>query len=492
MDETESATLTFLTVNDVYDVVPNEQGRGGMAELAALIHHEQLLIPPTNHTLVTINGDFLSASQAGEHYKGAHMIDILNNMKFDYAVYGNHEFDFGSDVLVERVKESKFKWFGSNVREKDTGNTLANALDTVILPIGPNGSIKIGMFGVCTQETPQLSFPGDKVIFQDIFETSKRCIEDLKGKGADVIVALTHVSIAHDKLLAKRVPGIDIIIGGHDHEPFTLYQGNTFIHKSGQNAYWLGHLDFDIRKKAATGKVEIFPEWKMISNRNVTPDASIEALVHKYMAPFQTNDLLEQGARQLAVISKPLITRTSVMRSEESNFGNLVADAIRSELGAQYGLINGGFIRGDTVYEAKTQLTVGIVLKEMPFPRPAVLLRIQGRDLREAIEQHLRTYPLLSGSYPHVSGLRVKYDCTKEPPHVSSLQDDQGHDIDLDEYVTVATTKFISQGGDGCVAWKKASHLATDNAIAQVVIRFLEKQRLVSYPEKEFRLQIIE
>ncbi|KAG9417132.1 hypothetical protein AC1031_001523 [Aphanomyces cochlioides] len=73
----------------------------------------------------------------------------------------------------------------------------------------------------------------------------------------------------------------------------------------------------------------------------------------------------------------------------------------------------------------------------MPFPRPVVLLQCQGRELKEAIEQHLRTYPLLSGSYPHVSDLRVKYDRTKEPPHVSSLQDDQGHDIDLDEYVTL-------------------------------------------------------
>ncbi|KAF0724870.1 hypothetical protein Ae201684P_008495 [Aphanomyces euteiches] len=89
----------------------------------------------------------------------------------------------------------------------------------------------------------------------------------------------------------------------------------------------------------------------------------------------------------------------------------------------------------------------------MPFPRPVVLLRIQGCDLKEAIEQHLRTYPLLSGSYPYVSGLRGKYDRTKErPPHASSLQDDQGHDIDLDEYVTIATTKIISQGGGGCVA----------------------------------------
>ncbi|RHY71397.1 hypothetical protein DYB30_008952 [Aphanomyces astaci] len=490
-----TATLTFLTVNDVYDVVPNEQGRGGMAELATLLQAERAIIPSTHHTLTTINGDFL-----------AHMIDILNRMDIDYAVYGNHEFDFGSDTLVQRVAESKFQWFGSNVRDKATGNVLGNGLDTTLnIPI--DGSIQVGMFGICTPETPQLSFPGDKVEFQDILGTAKRCVDDLKARGADVIIALTHVSIAHDKLLAKRVPGIDVIIGGHDHDPFTLYQGKTFIHKSGQNAYWLGRLDFDIRK--ASGKVTVSPAWKMIANQNVTPDAGVEALVHKYMAPFMTADHLEAGARQLAVLSLPLVTKTSVMRGEESNFGNLVADAVRQELGAQFGVLNGGFVRGDTglsemieseagttsmclVHEAKSQLTVGIVLKEMPFPRPAVLLRIQARDLKEALEQHLRHYPLLSGSFPHVSGLRLTYDRTRDTPEITTFENELGNNVDLDDYVTVATTKFIAGGGDGCVSWKKATLLATDDTIAQVAIRFLEKMRLIAYPEKEGRVTIVD
>jgi 2',3'-cyclic-nucleotide 2'-phosphodiesterase (5'-nucleotidase family) len=104
-------------------------------------------------------------------------------------------------------------------------------------------------------------------------------VQHLKDQGADVILALTHVSLAHDKLVAKRVPGIDIIIGGHDHDPFTLYQGKTFIHKSGQNAYWLGRLDFHILKSIDTHKCVVTPEWKMIANYKMVPDPTIEALV---------------------------------------------------------------------------------------------------------------------------------------------------------------------------------------------------------------------
>ncbi|OQR89862.1 calcineurin-like phosphoesterase [Achlya hypogyna] len=181
------------------------------------------------------------------------------------------------------------------------------------------------------------------------------------------------------------------------------------------------------------------------------------------------------------------------MRGEESSFGNLVADALRSELGAQVGVVNGGFVRGDNVHAAKTTVTVGLLMKEMPFPRPAVLLRIKVRDLKEALEQHLRVYPALSGAFPHVSGLRVVYARSgADGPKISVLQDDAGRDLELDADVTVATTKFVCGGGDGCVAWKKATLLSEHDPIATEVVRFVEKKRILSYPAKEGRLIIVD
>ncbi|KDO17727.1 hypothetical protein SPRG_16820, partial [Saprolegnia parasitica CBS 223.65] len=132
------AKLTILTVNDVYDVAPDAHGMGGMAELATLLQRERAATPASSTLLTTINGDFLSASRAGSYYKGAHMIDLLNHMDIDFAVFGNHEFDFGADVLAQRVQESKFRWFGSNVKERATGGLFANATDTLLLPIGPD------------------------------------------------------------------------------------------------------------------------------------------------------------------------------------------------------------------------------------------------------------------------------------------------------------------------------------------------------------------
>ncbi|KDO23762.1 hypothetical protein SPRG_10539 [Saprolegnia parasitica CBS 223.65] len=480
------ATLTILTVNDVYDVAPDAHGIGGMAELATLLQRERAATPASSTLLTTINGDFLSASRAGSYYKGAHMIDLLNHMDIDFAVFGNHEFDFGADVLAQRVQESKFRWFGSNVKERATGGLFANATDTLLLPIGQDGALKLGIFGICTPETPQLSFPGDRVVFEDLIETSQRCVDSLVAQGADVILALTHVSIAHDKLVARRVPRIDIIIGGHDHDPYTLYQGKTFIHKSGQNANWLGRLDFHIAKDGP--KVLVTPEWKMLLNKGVAPDADITRLVQKYMARFSGDDDAEN--RPIAVLELPLDVQTVVVRGQESSFGNLVADAIRSELGAHVGHVSGGFLRSNTLHAAKTTLTARMIHTDMPIQGPAVLTRIRAGDLQEALLQQLGAYPALSGSFPHVSGVRLVYDSSTRT--MTSFTDEAGNEIDLNAELTVATTQFIAGGGDGCVAWRKGLVVETHDIMANEVIRFVEKQRILAYAATEGRIVILD
>jgi 2',3'-cyclic-nucleotide 2'-phosphodiesterase (5'-nucleotidase family) len=197
-----------------------------------------------------------------------------------------------------------------------------------------------------------------------------------------------------------------------------------------------------------------------------------------------------ENVRVLCTLALPLSTRTAQLRSNESNAGNLIADAIRSELNADFGLINGGFIRGDKIYQAKTNLTIGILNREMPFPRPAVLVRIQARDFQEAILQHLSKYPQLSGSYPHISGLKIVYDASKKK--LIEFKNESGQEIDLNAFVLVATSKFVCEGGDGCISWIKGEVIRIADKIPSVVAEYLMKKRLISYPEQEGRLQILE
>ena len=141
----------------------------------------------------------------------------------------------------------------------------------------------------CDAATLQLSSPGPTVTFAPVVPTAKTVVEALRQAGADVIIALTHLSIAEDRALAQQVPGISVILGGHDHEPITWYEDGTLIHKAGSDAHYLGRIDLTMEKKVTEKgpQVIVTPSWRMIANRGVTPDPGVAAEVAQYTATLE-------------------------------------------------------------------------------------------------------------------------------------------------------------------------------------------------------------
>src|SRR6516165_8998225 len=207
----QSATLTLLTVNDVYEIT-SVQGQGGLAELMTLLRAERAT---ATHHLTTVNGDVLAPSIMSALLKGSQMVALFNTLGVDAVVFGNHEFDFGPEVTRQRMTEAKFLWFGTNVLGPD-GQPFGGALATTTRQVG---GLTIGLFGLLTPETARLSSPGPMVTFAPVVPTAKTTVEALHQAGADVIIALTHLSLAEDRALAQQVPGISVILGGHEHEP---------------------------------------------------------------------------------------------------------------------------------------------------------------------------------------------------------------------------------------------------------------------------------
>nr|CCA23587.1 calcineurinlike phosphoesterase putative [Albugo laibachii Nc14] len=494
------AKLVILSINDVYEMYPNQFGQGGISELATLLQKEREKVPSDAKLLVTVNGDFLSGSMMAVACKGAHMIAIMNYLAVDFVVLGNHEFDFGVDTLLQRMSESRFRWFGSNVllqRSQESEKTiLPGVLDYKVLPLQDTG-LKVGIFGVCTEATPQLSYPGDDVMFEDGIATAKRCVRLLKEEHrVDFVIALTHMSIEEDRALARNVPEINFILGGHDHEPFTLYEGLTLIHKSGQNANWLARFDFIISESpqrdgelSSRAPISVIPQWSMLANHNQQPDPTCLAIVDRYskMVPVGKED--DCG---LATLELSLSTRTSALRSGECNMANLVADALRHELQADVGFINGGFIRGDREYAPKTQITLSMLQQEMPFPKPAVIIKIKTGAFRGALLQQFALYPKQSGSHPHVSGVSVTYDRRQVPNTISIKSESSGEELDDNVEIRVATSMFVAEGRDGCASWLEGVIVAEKGLVSSVVCDFLVKQRIVAYVKMEKRIEIFE
>jgi 2',3'-cyclic-nucleotide 2'-phosphodiesterase (5'-nucleotidase family) len=360
----QAATVTFLHVNDVYEISP-VRGRGGLAPLMTLLRQERAAAPDA---ITTLGGDLIGSSMMSGITKGVQMIDLMNAIGLDVAVVGNHEFDFGPDVLTQRITESKFPWLGTNVvgeGGKPVG-TLARTLTRRV------GNLTIGFFGIITPDTQHLSRPGPDVTFTPIRETARDAVKQLKDEGADAIVALTHLTIAQDRALAREVKGIDVILGGHDHDPIAFYEGGVFIFKVGSDAQYLGVAKIQIEKTPAQGaQVKVWPrEWRTVSTAGVAPDPAVAAIVKRYEDKLDENLKAPVGTTAVALDS-----RRATVRLQESAVGNLIADAIREFTKADAALTNGGGIRGDRTYAPGTTLTRKDILTELPFGNVAVCWR---------------------------------------------------------------------------------------------------------------------
>lgn len=467
----QTTKLTFLHTNDNYEIVPT-RGWGGFAQLMTVLKEQRRVSP---NALVTFGGDLLSPSLLSGFQKGAQMIELMNAVGTDIAVLGNHEFDFGPDVLTQRLRESRFPWLATNVTRD--GRPFDGTVDYVVRNIG---GINVGFFGIVTPETVRESSPGPGVAFGAHRETAMRAVRALRDRGAEIIVALTHLNIAEDREIVRSVPGIALILGGHDHDAMTILEGSTLVHKSGADARYLGVVDLVVAHRAASNgppTVDVTHAWRMIPVRDVTPDAEIATLVKRH-----TDKLDAELAVEIGTTERALDSRRLVVRETEAAIGNLIADAIREAVGAEVGLMNGGGIRGDRVYVAGTRLTRRDILTELPFGNSTVLLELKGSDLLEALENGVSRVEERQGRFPQISGMRFTYDPAK-PPMKRILEASVGNTpLDPARTYRVATIDYLIAGGDGYTSLARGRSLVDASGgqlTAAQVIAYVAARRTI-------------
>jgi 2',3'-cyclic-nucleotide 2'-phosphodiesterase (5'-nucleotidase family) len=217
----ETQTIRFVQTNDI-DRMEEKDGRGGFARLAAVLAEKRA----EPNTFFVHSGDTISPSLLSGIDKGTHIIEILNSLKPDVMVPGNHEFDFGPDVFRARMAEASFDVVSSNIREA-SGEAPANTMDDKIVDVG---GIKVGFYGLTTEDTPILATAGD-MTFQSSIETGRRKGAELREKGADFVVAVVHTPLAVDMLLA-RDGAADLILSGHDEHLLTYFDGKVAMTES--------------------------------------------------------------------------------------------------------------------------------------------------------------------------------------------------------------------------------------------------------------------
>jgi 5'-nucleotidase len=436
--------LTFLQINDVYELEPVDGGRrGGMARLATLVKATRRENPDT---LFVVAGDVLAPSVLSTFLKGEPMIAALNAVGVDLATFGNHEFDFGPTVLSDRMRQSTFTWLSANVLDRRTGQPFGGARRDLLRQVGP---VVVGVLGLTMPETLGTSSPGPDVVFEDVMTTARAVAADLRRRGAKVVVAVTHQDMRRDRALAEA-GGIDLILGGHEHEPLVAEQGRAVITKAGSDARYLVRVDVWVTLGGEI--VERSWSFREVSAR-VPPDPDAQAIVKRYV------DRLDQALH--VVIGRatvPLEARRAKLRGEEANTGNFITDVMRARMGTEVALLNGGGVRADRVLP-EGPITKRDIVSMLPFVNAVMKLEMTGRELRAAIEYGLAQTDRGGGGFLQLSGARIAWDPGRPAGRRLVRADVGGAPLDDGRRYTVAVIDYLYRGGDGFTAFRDAKVL---------------------------------
>ena len=332
---------------------------------------------------------------------------------YDIVTPGNHEFDIGAATYKDALSFATFPVVSANLIVDD--QKLRDRIRPYI--IKNIGQIKVGVFGMMTPDFLKVCSPGDGTrVDQDIISVAQKAVDSLLQEKCDLIIALTHIGIELDRQLAKEVDGIDIIVGGHDHEYFYETHGNTIIVQNGSRGRYLGVLRFTF----TDGDEIVNPVWeKILLDSTVGYDPEVRHLIAPYMAEYK-----DRLGQVIAKSSVDLDARKDVVRRNESNLGNFIADSwLAWFTHADIALVNSGAIRGDKVYPAGpiTYLTVNEII---PFRNEVVSVEMNGADLKQLLEISASALRVQgdecpdngragSGGFFQMAGLKITIDLSK-------------------------------------------------------------------------------
>ena len=395
-----------------------------------------------DRTVFTVDaGDFLQGNSYGTMTEGEGSIQIMNTVGYDLTVPGNHEFDYGLDVFMERVGQLNFPVICANLVYEDSGESVFS--EYLILE---RGGVRVGFFGLLTMETEVTAMAGNmgNTYVTDPIGAAERMVSTLQKEDVDSIVAVGHLGVNKEGYttsdeLCKYVPGIDIFIDGHSHTEMedgkvcdgsvVLEESNTVIASTGSYLHNVGVITSG--PDGISAKLYRGPALTYAST-----DAAISSVT------TAVDEMLKAVIGRTEVL---LVGERNLIRNGETNLGDLVADIIRESTGADIAIINSGSLR--------TSVDVGDITKKMvydvvPFLNFTCTLNVPGSVLWEEMEFSLARIGSSNGGYLQFSGMVVTYDPDASAgSRVTSIQVG-GAEVDKDATYVLATTDYVATGGD--------------------------------------------
>jgi 5'-nucleotidase len=496
-------TLNILHINDWHSRIESnnkyestcsaeEEGKGecigGAARLVTAINDRRKALEGQNVLLLN-GGDNFQGSLFYTTYKGKVEAEFLNQVKFDAMTVGNHEFDDGEDALAPFLDVIKFPVLSANVKASAASKVGDRIRPSVVLEVGGQ---KIGIVGAVTTDTPEVSSPGPNITIEDDVKTITAEVEKLKAQGVNKIIALTHVGYPRDKEMIAKIPGVDVVVGGHSHSllsntdpkaegPYPTMIDNPEGYKvpvtqAASYSKYLGEFKvvFDDNGvvKEATGN-------PLYLDKSIKPDEAVLARIKELGAPIEA-----LKNKEVSEATKVIDGSRENCRARECEMGNLVSDAILDRVkgqGVEIAIQNGGGLRASI---DQGVINMGDVLTVLPFQNTLATFQVSGKDIVASLEAGVSEIKEAKGKFPQVAGLKYAFDMSVAPnggriKSVEVMEGDAWKPIDPAKVYTVATNNFVRQGGDGYKLFAANAQNAYDYGpgLEQVVADYLTAHR---------------
>ena len=423
----EAKEIVILYTNDVHCGIVDGLGYAGVARVKAAFD------AAGKEVILVDNGDATQGDVIGTLSKGEAIVELMNAVGYDVATIGNHEFDYGMEQFNKNVSLAKFQYVCCNFLN-DKGEAVLKPY-TIVEKAGK----KIAFVGIDTPEaftksTPVYFQDGEgNYIFsfcegnngQDLYDKVQETVDAARAEGADYVIAMAHLGIDYQSApwmstdVITNTTGIDAVLDGHSH---SVIAGDAVKNKDGENVI----LTSTGTKLDNVGIFTIDGEGKMSS---MLLDADAIKFMDAVGALTEDNGAGEAVAAAIAkndelvntVVAKTSVTLTTtdpvamdekgnairIVRSQETNLGDLCADAYRAMGQADIAFVNGGGIRANI---NEGDITYGQIIKVHPYGNALCVVEATGQEILDALELSVCSLPGESGGFLHVSGLKFSVD----------------------------------------------------------------------------------
>jgi 5'-nucleotidase len=443
--------LTIIHANDSHSHLDN------IARLATVISgiREEAGI---DNSILLDAGDICGGTAYYSLYQGQADSYFMEQLGYDAVCPGNHEFDDGIEFFSSFMESIDIPVVCANIGFSSESDISKIPVPWVI--IEKNGE-RYGIFGLLTEETMEISSPGDDLMINDPVTAAREAVAELQQQGINKIIALTHQGWQDDLDLASAVEGIDIIVGAHsatlpDIYPaeISVYDAPTLVVQAGDYREYLGRLNVVFDKN---GVLKSWDGELIAVDDTIVEDAAIAAVLSVLQQPM--SGMMTDVIGQTSVF---LDGENDNIRRGETNLGDMIADAVLEKVkaaGADIAIVNSGGIR---ISVPAGDITREKLMEVLPFENYLVLVDITGEQLVAALENGVSQAEEFKGRFPQVAGIRFTWNPANEPGNriVSIDVQTEGGYVPLDENAVyrVVINDYLYSGGDGFSVFQQGSN----------------------------------